>query len=152
MLRETHDFKTIAIAVFQRIQEEFPNLEMELIEPDEHVSLELNIPAQHGLDFWIGLNLQGDELHLCANGFWVEWFPCTEESVIEEYVAAVYGLVNGTHRLKVVRRGQAVVNSTLQRKGENGWIAVKGYSCLHIPWFRKKTIHYFRNGHSEDHD
>ncbi len=152
MSSKSQDLKAIANTVFEQIQADFPDLEMELTKPDEHFDLELNIPAQHGLDFWIGLNLQGDELHLCASGFWVEWFPCTEESVVEEFVAAVYGLINGTYRLKVVRRGQSVVKSTLQRKGENGWNAVTGYSCLHIPWFRKKSIRYFRNRHSEDHD
>jgi hypothetical protein len=35
----------------------------------------MEVPRQSGLAFDVILNLQGDELHLSAGAFWLEWFP-----------------------------------------------------------------------------
>lgn len=145
MSKELPDYKAIATSVFDRIQNEFPHLTMKLDDPVEHVDLELDMPKQPGLSFAIGLNLQGDELHLCASGFWYEWFPCSDEKIVENYYEAVAGLIRGTHRLKETLRGKTVVKSILQEPDENGWIGMAHYYCLHFPWFRKKSVRIIIN-------
>jgi len=145
MPKELPDYESIAIGVFDRIQNDFPHLTMKLTGPIEHVNLDLEIPKQPGLSFEIGLNLQNDELHLCASGFWNEWFPCSDTDVVENYFEAVTGLIRGTHRLKETLRGKTVVKSILQEPDKKGWVDMAHYYCLHIPWFRKKSIRIIIN-------
>jgi len=145
MSKELPDYEAIAIGVFDRIQSEFPHLTMKRDGPTEHVNLDLEIPKQPGLSFEIGLNLQSDELHLCASGFWNEWFPCSDNEVVENYFEAVSGLIRGTHRLKEVLRGNTVVKSILQEPCEYGWDGMSHYYKLHIPWYGKKTTRIIIN-------
>ena len=108
--------KDIAIELFDRIREAFPSLAMNLDpDPGDVVELSLDIPAQDGLDFWIGLNLQNeDELHLSAGELWASWFPCDDEPVREKYYLAVTGLLSGQNRIVEHMRGKRCVKAELQ--------------------------------------
>ena len=67
----------IALGIFKSFQRDFPKLHMELNKSPVDVDLEMKIPAQEGMKFPIYMNLQNkDELHVVADAFWCEWFPC----------------------------------------------------------------------------
>jgi len=129
----------IALSTFGKIRAAFPALTMNVDLHPEHVDLAMDIPAQPGLSFKIGLNLQNlDELHLEASALWVEWFPCTNPKKVEEYFEAVSGLLSGEFRIFEHWRGKRAVKAELQRPVQSGWKAV-GTSLwlLSIPWPRK---------------
>jgi hypothetical protein len=70
------------IKLFDQIRPAHPDLQMNLDTRPRHVDLEMTIPAQERLPLRVGLNLQGDELHLEAGDhIWVEWFPCHDADV-----------------------------------------------------------------------
>src|SRR5258707_13538342 len=81
----------IALSTFGKIRAAFPALTMNLDLHPKNVDLEMDIPAQAELLFRVNLNLQGDELHLSASRFWVEWFPCTKPEKVDRYFEAVSG-------------------------------------------------------------
>jgi hypothetical protein len=86
----------IASATFERIRAAFPTLTMNLDLHPAHVELAMDIPVQPGLPFKVWLDFQkGDELTLSASHFWYEWFPCTNQKKVDEYVEAVSGLLSG---------------------------------------------------------
>ena len=62
----------------------FPDLATDLDSDvvHEYEDIEMRIPAQHRLGFDMTLQLQGDELHIFAGAFWLEWFPCTRSDVL----------------------------------------------------------------------
>ena len=80
--------------LFTDLQSAFPHVEMKLERNHPHVDLNMDIPQQNDLKFTINVNLQGDELHLCAGHFWLEWFPCHNADVIRKFREAVYGLLS----------------------------------------------------------
>jgi hypothetical protein len=88
------------------------------------------------LKFDINLNLQGDELHLSAGHFWVEWFPCDDLQKANRYIDAVSGLISGKYRiLESYRLGRAV-KAELQQPAGAGWATIATWAnlwCL-IPW------------------
>src|ERR1700674_656425 len=110
----TKEFE-LALSTFQRIRAAFPALSMNLDVHPLHLDLAMDIPAQPGLSFDIGLNLQNrDELHIEASRLWVEWFPCTNPKKVAEYFEAVSGLVSGRFRILQHVRGRRVVKAELQ--------------------------------------
>lgn len=85
--------------LFQKIQRTFPDLEMVIETNHLEVDLNMDIRKQESLVFDINLNLQGDELHLCVEHFWCEWFPCTDENKAHIFYDSVCGLLSGTYRI-----------------------------------------------------
>ena len=135
----------IATAVFEKIQNSFPQLEM-VYESDPNVDLVMRIPVQPGLSFSVDLNLQNiDELHLCASRFWCEWFPCTKERITERYLESVLGLLSGEFRILEHWRGRRCVKAQLQRPAAGRWNTLASSSTLlSFPWPRK-TYKVIRN-------
>lgn len=131
--------KSEVLALYEEIEEAFPRLTMIIDEQPEHVDLRMEIPVQVGLRFPIGLNLQGDELHLTAgSAFWLEWFPGYEERVKMAYLSAVKGLLEGRLRILEHRRGERVVKAELQEPGENGWTTIGSWGlAFWLPIGRK---------------
>jgi len=105
----------------------------------ENVDLEIDIPAQVGLSFRVNLNLQGDELHLSASRFSVEWFPCTKPEKVDKYFEAVSGLLSGRFRILEHWRGKRPVKAQLQRPNPGGWENVATWldGSAVLPWPRK---------------
>ena len=135
----------IAKAVFERIKASNSHLNMEIENKPEHVDHAMNINRQPGLDFDVFLNLQNhDELHLLFQPFWGEWFPCTEPKRVEEYEAAVNGVLSGEYRTKVINRKGVPVKGLLQRPNGSEWVTVFTWGKLHFP-FGKKTVSYVQN-------
>jgi hypothetical protein len=130
----------IGLTTFEQIRASFPALVMTLHLHPAHVQLAMDIPAQPGLLFQIGLNLQNrDELHLEASALWFEWFPCTKQKKVDEYFEAISGLLSGEFRILEHRRGRRCVRAQLQRPSVDGWKTVASsvnISTL-IPWPRK---------------
>lgn len=129
------DTVAIARAAFTRIQQRFPSLEMILDDEPAHVELVLDIPRQPGLSFDVHLNLQNvDELHIVAGAFWCEWFPCTKQDRVDDYVDAVAGLLSGEYRIVESRSGTKAVRAVLQRPKGANWETVATWSTSLIPW------------------
>jgi hypothetical protein len=124
------------LEAFRRIQKARPDLAMSLDLEPEHVDLTLDIPAQAGLSFPLHLNLQNiDELYLCAGGFVLSWFPCTDASRLEAYVDSVIHVLSGTYRILEYRRGNRVVRADLQAPGDGGWRRIGRYEGFNLlPW------------------
>ena len=86
----------IASATFEKIRVAFPALGMNLELHPAHVELAMDIPAQRGCPkVWLDFK-NGDELTLSASHFWYEWFPCTNQKKVDEYLEAVSGLLSGS--------------------------------------------------------
>lgn len=135
----------VALDAFRRIRESFPSLASTLDTEPEQVDLALDIPAQAGLLFPVRLDLQNiDELHLHAEAFWLEWFPCTDPDRAEAYVDAVTGLLDGDLRILEHRRGRRVVRAELQEPEGDGWRTIGWWATLAVPWPRK-TFTFLRN-------
>jgi hypothetical protein len=107
----------------------------------EHVDVAMDIPAQPGLLFRVGLNLQNlDELHLNASALWVEWFPCTKPERVEQYFEAVSGLLSGRFRILEYWRGKRPVKAKLQAPRNGRWKTIARWSVLlSIPWPPKRV-------------
>lgn len=128
----------IALRTFERLREAFPALEMTLVREPEYVDLEMEIPAQPGLDFEVHLDLQNvDELHVVAGALWVEWFPCTQPGVADLFFEAVSGLLSGRFRIVEHRRGSRPVKAELQRPAGETWETLATWSTFSWPWPRK---------------
>ena len=136
----------IALSIFEKIRAAFPALTMNLDLHPKNVDLEMDIPAQAELLFRVHLNLQGDELHLSASRFWVEWFPCTKPGKVDKYFEAVSGLLSGEFRILEHWRGRRPVKAQLQRPIRGGWESVATWSDVSaiVPW-PKKTLQVVQN-------
>jgi hypothetical protein len=97
---------------------------MHLDEEPGRVDLAMDIPQQPGLAFEVDLNLQGDELHLSAGVFHLQWFPCSRYSVVRAYREAVQGLLSGVYRIREHYRGGKPFKAELQRPYLDGWETV----------------------------
>jgi hypothetical protein len=134
--------------LFESIQGAFPHLTMRLDRHHPHVELNMDIPRQPGLLFDVNLNLQGDELHLSAGSFWLEWFPCTKPDVVAAFEEAVNGVLSGTFRIVEHLRGPRAVKAQLQKPATNGWQTVGTRSTIYLP-FGRKSMRVLKNVHDE---
>jgi len=133
--------RNIALAkeAFGRISAAFPKLSMRIHDDEKHVDLCMDIPEQPGLKFKVTLNLQGDELHLQAGHFWLEWFPCTNPVRVNQYVEAVCGLLSGKYRILERYRGDRAVKAELQVPEGGTWRTIGAWGTMWRPLsFRKR--------------
>jgi len=130
------------IRLFEEIRATFPGLKMELQLEPQNVDLSLDVRKQPGLAFDLNLNLQGDELHLGAGAFWLEWFPCTDPAIVARYREAVTGLLNGEYRILEHHIGNRVAKAQLQVPEGGDWRTIGTSSSLWtlLPWFRSKRV------------
>ena len=143
MASQEHD---IASVIFERLRTSFPSLAMTLDENPEHMDLALDIPEQVGLRFEVHLNLQNvDELHLCAEALWGQWFPCTDPKRAEAFFDAVSGLLSGHWRILEHWRGTSIAKAQLQRPEGDSWKTV--YTSAPFPPFPwpRKTLKVVQN-------
>lgn len=133
------------IALFEDVRAGFPKLMMALELDAPNVDLNMDVQKQPGLAFDVNLNLQGDELHLLAGSFWLEWFPCTDVEVMAKYREAVTGLLSGDFRILEHRIGEWAVKAQLQRPVSDQWQTIGTWANVGslIPWPR--TTHVLRN-------
>ena len=127
------------------VQNAFPHLKMRLASDHPHVDLNLDIPQQSGLKFNVNINLQGDELHLSAGHFWLEWFPCSDAGVVETFREAVRGLLSGEFRILEYYRGRRAIKAELQRPSGDGWKTIGTWSALSLPVPWRVTTKELRN-------
>ena len=125
--------------VYTRIRDAFPNLQMDFYTDHPEVDLGLDIHKQKGMNFEVNLNLQGDELHLCAGHFWLEWFPCTDGDIVEKYTEAVMGLLSGEFRVLEHYRGTKAVKAELQRPERERWLTIGSWGTWGLNFGRKTT-------------
>jgi len=138
--------RKIAIDVFNRIRNSFPNLNITLNPEDPHVEISMDIPSQHGLKFSVNLNLQNnDELHLNAGALWVEWFPCNQPEKVEKYFESVCGLLSGNYRIVEYRVHGKAIKALLQKPIGTEWETINRWSKLHWPTFVKRDIIIIQN-------
>jgi len=142
--------ETDAITGFSRAVDEltraFPSLRVRSsVDPAEtHVQATASIPPQAGVEQGIGFSLVGDELHLeiGTTSFYVPWFPSTDPVVVENFVDAVVGFIEGRHRVMESYIGGQVVKSELQAGEADRWrtIATSSSPLALIPWRRRRVI------------
>jgi len=133
------------VQLFKEIQGAFPHLEMKLELRPPHVDLNMDIPKQQGLKFDVNLNLQGDELHLSAGHFWLEWFPCTDEEIVKAFREAVRGVLSGEFRILEHYRGKRAIKAELQSHSGQGWKTIGTWATLSLPIPWRVTPRELRN-------
>lgn len=108
----------------------FPSLRM-IEEPDAPVELSIRLPVQPGLNHEVWLALQNnDELHFSVGHFWLEWFPCTKPSRVDEFISSVIGFLSGQFRVLEHYRGKRCVKAELQAPSNGGWQTIGTWSNL----------------------
>ena len=140
-MAETEQFNRV-VADLRR---KFPGLRVDVeTEPHPALDADASVPAQPGLDFGFSFNLQGDELHLNVGGsFWVEWFPCGDDKVTDEFIDVIAGILSGRYRIVEYLIGGDPVKAQLQRPvGADRWERVATWSNLRalIPWRRQQNV------------
>jgi hypothetical protein len=120
------------IRLFEEIRDAFPQLSMRLDHNPPNVDLSMEIPEQPGLSFEINLNLQGDELHLNAGAFWLEWFPCTR-------------LLSGAYRIRESYRGGSPIKAELQKPNAGSWQTIGTWHGWTWPFPRRLTEKVLQN-------
>lgn len=102
------------------------------------------LPKQPGLAFELSFNLQLDELHLNAGrNFWVEWFPCGNQKVLDAFIEATIGVISGECRIVESYVLGRPVRAELQRLTESGtWRGIGSWSNLGglVPWGRQQRV------------
>lgn len=114
-----------------------------------HVELAAHLPAQLGLDWWLWLNLQGeDEIGVQSAWFSVEWFPADDPERETEFMAALNGLLSGSVRLvcKFGARKDFPYAVSLESETDAGWVNIASY-YKGIHFGRPNGIMILRNGH-----
>lgn len=124
------------IALFKEIAGAFPHLQCQLETKHPHVDVNMDFPQQPGLKFAVNINLQGDELHISAGCFWLEWFPCSKKEIVDEFVQAVKGLLSGKLRIVEYYRGDKSMKAELQEPREGKWNTIGTSSRLHVPFLK----------------
>ena len=123
-----------ASSIFKQVGETFPEFAMHHGQGEDGEP-RLGIPAQAALHFEVVLYLYADALHLCADQFCGEWFPCSSWLVVEEYHDAVTGLLSGRYRIVQHSRRGKPLKAVLQRPSSPGWSTVyRHYQSLALPW------------------
>lgn len=140
-----HVDRSAVIRLFEDIRDTFPTLSMRLEHTPAQADLSLDIPAQPGLIFGIHLTLRGDELHVTAGAFWMEWFPCSRPDVVQTYREAVCGLLGGAYRIRERHRGGRAFKAELQRPDGTGWRTIATWSRLAWPFPRHTVVKVLQN-------
>jgi hypothetical protein len=132
-------------SIVEHIQGAFPQLVLHATFDHPHLDADVTIPQQPGLVFPMNINLQGDELHLSAGSLWVEWFPCTNPTIVAEFRDIVHGLLAGTFRIVEHDRAGVSVKADLQRPTAQGWQTIARWSKLHVPIPWRTTTRIVQN-------
>jgi hypothetical protein len=134
--------RTEIVSLFEGFRGSFPALTMHLYLEHPHVDVLMEVPRQPDLEFDVTLNLQGDELHLSAGAFWLEWFPCTDSEVVARFQDAASGLLSGRYRILESAIGKRVVKAQLQRPDGDRWQTIGTWSNLGalLPWPRSTRV------------
>lgn len=134
------DNKTEIINLFKAIIADFPDFTMQYDNNPKNVDLSIDIANQPGLPFDINLNLQGDELHLNAESFWCEWFPCTDPKIVKDFRESVYGLLSGRYRIVEQYCGKRPVKADLQNDHQGKWETKATWTTTHFTFLKNKSI------------
>jgi hypothetical protein len=125
----------------------FPTLRLRssIDQTEPHIQAVASIPPQDGVEYGIGFILVGDELHLeiGTTNFYVPWFPSTDRVVVENFVDAVAGFIEGRHRVLETYIGEHVVKAELQAPNDSkSWRTIATGSTLlaFIPWRRRRVV------------
>jgi hypothetical protein len=111
----------IAREAIAAIAGRFASLRM-IEEPEDPVELSIRLPVQPGLNHEVWLALQNnDELSFSVGHFWLEWFPCSKASCVDEYIAAVTGFLSGEYRVLEHYLGKHCMKAELHAPSPSGW-------------------------------
>lgn len=128
--------------ILAQIQRAYPSLQYRWI--DRAPVPAARFPVQPGLAFEIGVNVQGDELHLTAGEhFWIEMFPSPTPGLLDDFVATVLGLVSGRYRIVESFVAGRAVSARLERQDDRGvWKRTATWSNLRVllPLPRRERI------------
>lgn len=121
---------TVAREAIAAIAGRFPSLRM-IEEREAPVELGIRLPVQPGLNHEVWLALQNnDELHFSVGHFWLEWFPCSKASRVNDYIAAVTGFLSGEYRVLEHYLGKRCMKAELQAPSSDGWKTIGTWRTL----------------------
>jgi hypothetical protein len=124
-------------ALICNLASEFPQFRFRLV--TEHSDLDFygEIQAREGSGIPIGVALDDDQLCLSAGALRLEYFPVTDTRVVDAYIAALRGLLRGTHRVVEFSAGRRKPHrAELQRFHDGRWQPCGTWSRIHIPSLR----------------
>src|ERR1051325_6436738 len=101
--------------VVDTIRQTFPSLQFETDYDHPQLDALVTIPVQTNLRFGMSVYLDNDELLLTTNSFHMEWFPCTNEKVVDDYAESICGLISGTFRIVEYSREGVPFKARLDR-------------------------------------
>lgn len=132
--------KKIARRAFADIAARFPYLTI-TESPGDPVEISLYMPLQPGLKHPVWLSFQNeDELHFSVGQFWLEWFPCTNQDRVDQFVESVCGFLSGRYRIIEHSRDRSCFKAELQRPSINGWETVGTWSRLRLPSSQRLVV------------
>ena len=142
----TENVESIAMVRFKevlaRLAREFPLLTIEPQFEHPQVDAIADFPQQDGLDFKVSINLQYDEFQLNVGRFCLEWFPCTNQEVADDFADVVSGVLSGESRIIEHLSSGRPVKGKLQRLYNGAWETIGTWSepVGLIPWPRPKRL------------
>ena len=133
--------------LFEQIRAEFHYLSASVdVRPVSPSILSLTFNSQSRLPFQVVATLQSDELGLgIGDGFWCEWFPCTDNEVAGRFAQALRGVLSGEFQLVEYWRGERIIKAQLQQQYGTGWKTIASWSKARFPSWARATTRTSRN-------
>jgi hypothetical protein len=129
-----NQYSKIAKKIFSEIQEKNPEILMVFYD-DPNYDLSIDIPVQDNMMFELFCYQDFDTLGLQAGNVTCEFFPITEDEIMEEYINAVSGLLKGSYRIVSFSKAHLFYKSILQKETKNGWKTVfTDHNRMIWPW------------------
>lgn len=132
---------------FAKIFARFPNLQV-IKNKDDPVEISYTLPVQDGLKYEVWLCLQNnDELHLQVENFWVGWFSCAYEEIVQKYEDAVIKFLLGESRIVEYYNGKRCAKAIFQRFENGEWVsgATSRHGLAALGFWKKKTQKIIQN-------
>jgi hypothetical protein len=103
------------VLLFQAVEAEFRHLSVNWPPPnDGPVSVSIVFDRQPGLPLAVIAQLEDEMLRLLiGKSFSVEWFPCSDRGIVEEFTAAFRGFLSGKAQLVETSKNGRVTKAEL---------------------------------------
>lgn len=128
------DDRQIARELFKRIQSVFSQLQMTLNLDPRSDDVSLDIPLQQGVSLPVKIDLLDDGLRIFVGQSVLEWCPCGEGFIQEEFLNAACGVLSGRLRVLEHYRGTRAIKAELQEPYDGGWNTVETWATFHWPF------------------
>jgi hypothetical protein len=136
--------KELAAELFHQIEAEFPELSATWPAANAGpIDLSIVFDQQPGLPLAVIAQLEGEQLRLLIGKYFsVEWFPCEDAAVLDEFLTAFRGFLCGDVQLVESSKGGRVTKAELQLVASGKSLAT--WKALVWPSFAKPQVQVFR--------